>query len=242
MIGAAAGLVLVIVAAVIALGGGGSPGPGPTTGAAPTSGPGPTAGPTTAPTQPPTTAPTTAPPTTGPPPLAKTQVVTLEPFNGAGNIQPPFAQTEEHSGNCFTGSLVDFRPDAWRCFADKNSQIFDPCFANFGIQSTRVGCLASPTDHGVVLINLTKQLDPSLANSGTERGDWAIQLEDNGTLCLRFGGAHDLEINGETAQFLCQDGRIAGAVDRGNPIWTVMAGKRKGGGSPDLERITSGFG
>src|SRR3954471_11074303 len=203
MIGAAAGLVLVLVVGIITLGGDGLPGPGPTgaatTGVVPTGGP--TPGPTTAvePTTAPTTGPpptTEPPPTTGPPPLTRTEVVAVEPFNGAGNLQPPFVQTEEHSGSCFTGSLVNSSPDAWRCFADNNSQIFDPCFGNFGDVSSRVGCLASPLDNGVVLINLTEDLPAASANPpGGEPGDWAVQLEDNGTVCLRFGGAHDLEIN-----------------------------------------------
>src|SRR5262249_13863110 len=158
MIGAAAGLLVAIAIGVLTLGGGKnraapSPsvsGPASPTGAATGT---PSAGATTGPT----TAPSTGPPSpTGPPPLAKTTVTRVEPFAGAGNIQPPFVQTEEHRGTCFSGSLVDNRPDAWRCFANGTSQIFDPCFENFPNTATRVGCLASPNDHGVVLINLAQ--------------------------------------------------------------------------------------
>src|SRR5205823_7261804 len=106
-------------------------------------------------------------------------------------------QSEEHSGTCFGGSEVDDRPDAWRCFAANNNQIFDPCFANFGLDATRVGCLASPTDPGVVLINLKKPLDKALADpGGGPPGDWAMVLDDDGTTCFRFGGASDLKIGG----------------------------------------------
>src|SRR5262249_59755336 len=95
-----------------------------------------------------------------------------------------FTQTEEHNGSCFTGSIVDPRPDAWRCFAKNNAQIFDPCFQNFE-GGTRVGCLASPTDHGVVLINLTEPLDPSAANRpGAPPGSWAVELAVDHPLCL----------------------------------------------------------
>jgi hypothetical protein len=171
-------------------------------------------------------------------------VVTLEPFNGAGNIQPPFIQTEEHTGDCFTGSLVDFRPDAWRCIADNTNQLFDPCFANFGIDSNRVGCLASPKDNGVVLINLNDALDPSLANPPPGvKGDWAVELEDNGTICLRFGGAHDLKVGGKLVEFLCQDGRGLAQLSRKNAVWSGLVGKLKG---PDRSattlRVTTGFG
>ncbi len=247
MIGAAAGVAVAIVAGIVFLAGGSpSPRPSPSLSGLPT----PTVGPTTASTTAPTTAPPTSgpKPTTGPPPLTETTATRVEPFDGAGNIQPPFTQTEEHRGTCFTGSLVNNRPDAWRCFANGNSQIFDPCFENFPGNATRVGCLANPNDHGVVLINLTQPLDPAGANpGGGPPGDWAVVLADDGTTCLRFGGASDQKIGGKPVEFFCQDGRaIGGGIDRKQALWRALVGElkpKKGQPpkSPDIVNITQAF-
>jgi hypothetical protein len=144
---------------------------------------------------------------------------------------------------------VDNRPDAWRCFANGNSQIFDPCFENFTGSATRVGCLASPNDHGVVLINLTQPLDPAGADpGGGPPGDWAVVLADNGTTCFRFGGANDEKIGGKPVQFVCQDGRgIGGGIDRRDAVWHALVGElkpKKGQPpkSPDIVDITQAFG
>jgi serine/threonine-protein kinase len=251
MIGAAAGaagVAVAVVAGIVFLAGG-SPSPAPSPSVTGFSSP--TLGPTSAPTTAPTTAPATSgpKPTTGPPPLSRTTVTRVEPFDGAGNIQPPFSQTEEHKGTCFSGSLVDNRADAWRCFANGNSQIFDPCFENFPGSATRVGCLANPNDHGVVLINLTQPLDPAGADpGGGPPGDWAVVLADNGTTCLRFGGAQDETIDGKPVEFLCQDGRaVGGEIDRKDAVWHALVGElkpKKGQPpkSPDIVNITQAFG
>lgn len=123
-------------------------------------------------------------------------------------------------GYCWTGSLSDARPDAWRCFLGKNN-IIDPCFSG---GSSFVLCPdGTPDSHDAIRLQLTKPLPLGQANppgNPTRRDPWVI-VTSGGAYCYRVTGATDMKL-GRPLTYVCAgSSAIAGSPDRTRPVWTV---------------------
>lgn len=123
-------------------------------------------------------------------------------------------------GYCWTGSLADARPDAWRCFLGKN-EIEDPCFSGAGSYVTCPD--GTPDSHDALRLQLTKPLPRSQTNppgDPTRRPPWVI-VTTGGAYCYRVTGATD-ERAGRALTYECAGASaLAGSPNRTRPVWTV---------------------
>lgn len=126
-------------------------------------------------------------------------------------------------GDCWTHSIKDPRPDAWRCRAQQ--QTFDPCFVKTHVERNVVVCPQAPWSSQAVKIELAQELqenglaelDMSISNP------WSIELSD-GTLCQlsHASGAS----NNHLAQYNCPQGaRLVGEIQRCKSVWRTFLQK-----------------
>jgi hypothetical protein len=124
------------------------------------------------------------------------------------------------SGYCWTSSIADARPDAWRCFLGKN-EIVDPCFTGGG--STVLCPDGTPDSHDAIRIRLTKPLPLGQANPGsgaTPGSPWAI-VTAGGAYCYRVTGATNA-VAGRALTYECAgSSALAGGPKRTRSVWTV---------------------
>jgi hypothetical protein len=123
-------------------------------------------------------------------------------------------------GYCWTSSIADARPDAWRCLLGKN-EIVDPCFTGGG--STVLCPDGTPDSHDAIRIRLTKPLPLSQANHGsgaTPGAPWTI-VTAGGAYCYRVTGATNT-VAGRALTYECAgSSELAGLPNRRRPAWTV---------------------
>ena len=123
-------------------------------------------------------------------------------------------------GYCWTSSIADARPDAWRCFLGKN-EIVDPCFTGGG--STVLCPDGTPDSHDAIRIELTKPLPLGQANppgGSTPRDPWAI-VTTGGAYCYRVSGA-TTPVAGRALTYECAGASwLAGSPNRTRRVWTV---------------------
>lgn len=132
--------------------------------------------------------------------VTETEVISYQPGAPSGDPQ---------SGNCWTSSLVLPRADAWRCMV--GNQIYDPCFAETGVES--VVCGADPaTDSTGFLLTLTSPLPTPEASGAPASQAWLVELAD-GTLCGFATGA-TTGVGEKRLNYLC-------AVDNPDPSAAV---------------------
>ena len=124
------------------------------------------------------------------------------------------------SGYCWTSSIADALPDAWRCFLGKN-EIVDPCFTGGG--STVLCPDGTPDSHDAIRMKLTKPLPLGQANppgGSTPRDPWAI-VTTGGAYCYRITGAAGTRF-GRALTYQCAGASLlAGSPNRTRPVWTV---------------------
>jgi hypothetical protein len=113
---------------------------------------------------------------------------------------PPVRTGPSASGSCFTSSIAVERPPAWRCSA--GNFLLDPCF-NLSTQPLRsvrtLICVTSPVGGKVLILHLTKPLDPKLQNRFVQPFQpWTFSLSD-GTVCQRFTGTLAAAVQGGKA-------------------------------------------
>jgi hypothetical protein len=146
------------------------------------------------------------------------QVRTFDPFTIYGKIQPDF-QVKTVTGSCWERSVVDTRPDAWRCTS--GDQIHDPCFDNIG---EFVVCAANPWANNVTRIDLTSPLNwrlMKLPESDSEAPFWALTLA-TGVECVLVPGTSAV-IDGHRVNYSCQDGYLVSSVDASNATAQVQS-------------------
>jgi hypothetical protein len=149
------------------------------------------------------------------------------PFNGAGGIAAGVRIGKRGRGYCWTGSLTDARPDAWRCFL--GNFILDPCFSGKSAATdTFVLCADSPWRPLTRLV-LTKPLPRATGNRKTNpmrTPPWAIQLR-SGARCVFVSGATSL-IAGRRINYFCgRNGAVlVGLPRRGAATWTILVAPR----------------
>jgi hypothetical protein len=128
------------------------------------------------------------------------------------------------TGECWTGSLADARPDAWRCSV--RNEILDPCFSNAGGTGNMVICAQDPWSSAKALM-LKKPLPQDMANTTsadpTARSPWAIELT-SGKQCTALTGATSV-VAGLRINYGCDGGGVlVGEPHRGAAVWTILFG------------------
>jgi len=134
--------------------------------------------------------------------------------------KPTVSVTKTVAGECFTGSTISHRSDAWRCI--DGNELQDPCFAA-ALNSRAVICPQSGPWRVAIRLNLTKGL-PAASNVSSEplrAPAWALELT-NGARCPFVAGATsivaDLRYN-----YQCTDGLILyGNENRSTEPWTIF--------------------
>jgi hypothetical protein len=128
----------------------------------------------------------------------------------------------KRSGQCFSSSSADVRPDTWRCIA--GNLLMDPCFES-PIQNNTVVCVNSPWAKKAV------KLHASLHQSDRFRGrtgpPWALELAGR-RRCVFATGATSV-VGGRRLNYFCsRHGPVLwGTPDRRHAQWRI--------------RISSGF-
>jgi hypothetical protein len=127
-----------------------------------------------------TTPPSTATSTTA----AGTQQVRFDPFSAQGTLLPTEQVTVRVSGTCVTPGVAG--TSSYRCFAQPDSAIYDPCFAPPGVTSGAVECIADPAAPEVVEFDAGAL--PHAPPGAPATRPWAMQLA-NGQVCILVAAA-----------------------------------------------------
>lgn len=136
----------------------------------------------------------------------------------------PFEQAQASKvvdGSCWTASIADPRPDAWRCMV--GNAIHDPCFVKTYVQKDHLICPKAPWSRQAIAIKLTNKL-PSHGNQPLDMSKampWSIQLA-NGAKCQLMTGATGL-IDGKRANYACDNqAYLVGRIQRCKTMWQVL--------------------
>lgn len=141
--------------------------------------------------------------------------------------------SEKLTGSCWTNSIANSRPDAYRCAVQ--NQIFDPCFSNGNSDvGGKVACIKSPWDRDATVITLTASLPPvpkqkTKAEEVYLKGKpWAIELLSGLRCAFDMTGTVPSYANLTTnATCFDPDNKVSTAVafdmfDRKMQIWLVL--------------------
>ena len=148
-----------------------------------------------------------------------TSIHLYTPFNG-GSVASGIRVGKTAAGYCWTGSLADWRGDAFRCFV--GNYIHDPCFADQTGSAHYVLCPLYTPDAKALRINLTKKLPPNSASGDpTRHPPWAVKTA-SGKWCTKFTGATG-SIAGMGITYGCTGGGILlGNPRRNTKLWTIF--------------------
>jgi hypothetical protein len=137
------------------------------------------------------------------------------------DINPTLKVLKTVNGQCWTGSIAAYRPDAWRCSGPDH--IMDPCFSSDGLINDAVVCPEIPWSNQVTVLRLAAPLPRDSANpvSPGLREPWYIELS-NGKACGALTGS-TASVAGEVLNYVCQGGgRVYGSADKSQPVWTEL--------------------
>jgi hypothetical protein len=156
-----------------------------------------------------------------------TQVKILTPWRSLGDvISPGIKVSQKTKGICSSASLVNPRPDAWRCNIE--NETLDPCFSNASGHS--VACIKSPWDKTAVLITLMLPLPINKVNSENylEQTPWGIEL-DNNLRCVSNHGSKTPTLAGMESNSICfnesskiTDIKFLDSFNQDLPTWLVF--------------------
>jgi hypothetical protein len=137
------------------------------------------------------------------PDMRLTQVKVFTPWMSASEaINPSIRVTKKAQGSCASASLVNPRPDAWRCKVE--SETHDPCFVSSS--GRLLACIKSPWDRNAVVMTLTSALPTSQGNSENylEQNPWGIEL-DNNIRCVGKQDGQSPRLGGMASNSICFD-------------------------------------
>ncbi len=158
--------------------------------------------------------------------LAQTVVHIYAPYSAEGTLTVPVTKTA--AGECFTGSIISQRSDAWRC--NDGNELQDPCFAAV-LNARSVVCPQNGPWSGQVLrIMLAKGLPSSGANILRDNNAtkppltdpaWAIELS-RGSRCLFLAGTSSI-VADLRQNYECSGGlSLYGNETRSSEPWTIF--------------------
>ena len=147
-------------------------------------------------------------------------VRTYNPFVEPTNKLQPNLQVSTRIGRCYHRSVVDPRPDSFRCIGvygqisssgHEYDQTYDPCFDE---TVTEVICASNPWTRSVTRLRLTSSLVglfSSPIHADPKAPFWAILLQ-TGESCVLSDGA-TAAVAGQRLNYICQDGSDVYAVN-----------------------------
>jgi hypothetical protein len=174
------------------------------------------------------------------PAIGATEVKRYRAWDAAGD--PIVSEFTERRGSCNSGSFVNPRSDAWRCFV--GHRIYDPCFEN-PVYDREVLCVASPWARTGVVVR--SRLDPADRYPFTGFRAWALRLE-NGRGCVFVSGASGV-VKGRRLNYVCRLRRFGvagppflfGDPDRRRATWTILKANNYEGRSWRRVRIRAAW-
>ncbi len=157
---------------------------------------------------------------------AQTAVHIYAPYSAEGKLTVHVTKTT--AGECFTGSIISQRSDAWRC--NDGNELQDPCFAAV-LNARSVVCPQNGPWSGELLrITLAKGLPSNGANILRDNNAakepladpaWAIELA-NGARCLFLAGTSSI-VAGLRQNYECTAGwTLYGNETRSAQPWSIF--------------------
>ncbi|HXZ62626.1 MAG TPA: hypothetical protein VEG62_07785, partial [Acidimicrobiales bacterium] len=135
-----------------------------------------TARPTTTTTR--TTSPSSTSTTTG------TQEVAYDPYTAQGTANPTLQVTQTVSGTCVGAGVAG--ATSYRCFAQPDNEVYDPCFAPPHATQGPLLCVPAPNVTDVVQFDVGAL--PAPPSGAPASRVWAMQLA-NGQVCVLVDAA-----------------------------------------------------
>ena len=153
----------------------------------------------------------------------RTSLLLYTPLTGGGGVASGVHIAKTASGDCWTGSSLTRRTDAYRCMVV--NLIHDPCFADESGSATFVLCPVSRPGSRVLKLKLTAPLPRNVSAPDPMRfAPWAVRLA-GGRWCVALGGATAF-IAGLRINYGCDGGgMLIGEPRRVSRTWTVLYGK-----------------
>lgn len=150
---------------------------------------------------------------------APTRVVVYSPFTPDGMLAQGIHTARSASGSCWEGSVVNARPDAWRCTV--GNYIYDPCYS--GARGW-VACPVTAFGSRVLRITLTKPLprnrNPPL---NTDKAD-PLLIVLRGNVRCGFAGGATSTVAGMRLNYACSNGAwLVGDPDRRQATWRILS-------------------
>ncbi len=156
---------------------------------------------------------------------SSTQLRHYEPWSGGHPVADLHVVVIAGNANCWEGSLLSGRADAYRCSTDQSydgGNLFDPCFAS-PANGHQFLCPNEPLGRHRVLG--LASANPGPANKPTARESqlaWDLELAD-GVTCRAVSGAAQI-VDGNRSNYVCSDKRwLWGEPDRTRPLWTIRS-------------------
>lgn len=174
---------------------------------------------------------------TAPSPAAarQTAVHIYAPYSEEAKLTVAVAKTVP--GDCFVGSIISQRSDAWRCSA--GNELLDPCFSGM-LNARSVVCpMDGPWSGRVVRITLTRGLPTGNTGTTAPLTDpaWAIELSDGGH-CVFLAGTSTI-VADLRENYQCTNGvTLYGAESRSVEPWTIF-GRAGAAGQLTPEQIAA---
>jgi hypothetical protein len=153
------------------------------------------------------------------PGAAPTRIVVYSPFTPDGALAQGIHVARSASGSCWEGSVVNARPDAWRCTVGNG--IHDPCYS--GARGW-VACPVTAFGSRVLRITLTKPL-PRNTNPplDTNRADPLLIVLRGGVRCGFASGATST-VAGMRLNYACSNSAwLVGDPIRRQAVWRILS-------------------
>jgi hypothetical protein len=156
---------------------------------------------------------------------ATTAVRHYQPWAGARPAPDLHVVTAAGNADCWEGSIVSPRSDAYRCSTRATydgGNLFDPCFAAAG-NAHRLLCPGEPLSARRALAITSAHPGPANSPRAADvHAPWDIELAGDVT-CRDVSGA-TASVAGLRANYDCSDGRVLWGDPNGStPLWTMRS-------------------
>ena len=159
---------------------------------------------------------------------AGTQEVGFDPYSAQGVLLPGMQVTSKVAGTCISPGVAG--ATSYRCFAQPQAAIYDPCFAPPRATSGPLECFADPSAPDAVEFD-TGQL-PAAPEGAPATRPWAMELA-NGQVCVLVAAAW-----GGLGPFACPTAAATGPVadchvpQQAAPWWSAACQSQQEDSSP----------
>ncbi len=171
-----------------------------------------------------------------------TQEVAFDPYTAQGTVRATLQVTQTVSGTCVSPGVAG--ATSYRCFAQPDSSIYDPCFAPAHATKGPLTCVAAPTDIDAVAFDVGAL--PTAPAGVPATRPWAMRLV-NGQVCVLVNAAW-----GGLGPFACPTPAAADSVadchvpQQATPWWSAACQAQQSASSPftalDVDTVWTGPG